>query len=244
MTDITRLIAHLDDTLSSHVVTKLGATIRQLHDWTGEFPASTSDAPPDSSPASTEGPETRVKLTKVESDAANPDEARRALVRIYVIVDALVLDTERLARAAHVGAIPAPDDRLAARLAYIAWQVNQCVRVTPPKTETDRAQTAVAHANELAGICERYRPPKVPEKWEAQCVSHQRAGLHANIDSRYSKRQLCGPCGNWCRDTGQVAVPVEIVRMLDKGNFRDARMPTTLRRFGVRVDPKRRGRTA
>jgi hypothetical protein len=32
--------------------------------------------------------------------------------------------------------------------------------------------------------------------------------------------------------------------MLDKGNFRDARMPTTLRRFGVRVDPKRRGRTA
>lgn len=244
MTDIARLIAHLDDTLSNHVTPKLSATIRQLHEWTGEFPASTSDAPPDSSPASSEPDEVRVRLTKVEADADNPDKARRALVRIYVIVDALVLDVDRIARAAHVVAIPPPDHRLASRLAWIGWHVHQCVTTTPPKSETGRVQHAVAHANELAGICERYRPPKVPEKWEAQCVAHQRAGLHANIDPRYSKRSLCGPCGNWCRDTGQVAVPVEIVRMLDKGAFRDARMPTTLRRFGVRADPKRRGRTA
>jgi hypothetical protein len=237
MTDITRLIAHLDDTLSSHVVTKLGATIRQLHEWTGEFPASTSDAPPDSSPASTEGPETRVKLTKVESDAANPDEARRALVRIYIIIDALVLDTERLARAAHVGAIPAPDDRLAARLAYIVWQVNQCVRVTPPKTETDRAQTAVAHVNELAGICERYRPPMARTKPVDVCHAHDRANLESGIDSKYRRWHLCRWCGDF-RMTHGVNPPPKLVRLHDRG----ISMTTSLlRSAGVRPVKNRRG---
>jgi hypothetical protein len=45
MMDTRRLVLHLDEVFAV-CRSELGATIRQLHEWTGEFPASTSGAAP------------------------------------------------------------------------------------------------------------------------------------------------------------------------------------------------------
>lgn len=231
MTDIRRSVKHLRSTIDDIIAT-MGPAVVQLHEWSGEFPASTSDAPPDTSPASLEDASTRVRLTKVEADAINPDEARRKLVRAYVLVDELVLDVERLSRSTGLASIPAPDHRLAARLAFVAWHANQCIRVTPPGSETGRVEHAARAANELAGICSTYQPPAADTKQVDVCHAHDVAGGDAAIDPKnYRRWHLCRWCGDF-RTLHGVNPPAKLVRLHDRG----VKITTSmLRSAGVRV---------
>ena len=231
MSDVRRLVDHLRDTVDV-VISSMGPAVVQLQEWSGEFRSSTSDAPPDCSPGSLEPAETRVRLTKVEADAANPDEARRKLVRAYVLVDDLVLDSERLSRSTGSAAIPAPDHRLAARLAFIAWHVNRCIEITPPSSETGRVEHAVRSANELAGICSSYQPPSGEVKRVDVCHAHEVAGGDAAIDAKnYRRWHLCRWCGDF-RTLHGVNPPAKLVRLHDRG----VKITTSmLRSAGIKV---------
>jgi hypothetical protein len=233
VTTIRQLVTHLDSTLSVHVSPRLGSTIRQLHDWTGEFSATASGAPPDTSPASTSD-EVRVKLTKVEADALEPDEARRALVRIYVILDTLVTDCGCLAASVQADVLPPPDHRYTSKLAHVQWQVNQIKATPPAKAETKRLTASMRLVEELANLCDRYRPcpPSLPV--ELLCVSHRTIGARVPIDSRHTSRRMCSACGQWCLDMGQDTIPADIVRLLDRRKYREARRDGVLRANGVK----------
>jgi hypothetical protein len=232
VSDVRRLVDHLRDTVDV-VIRSMGPAVVQLQEWSGEFRASTSDAPPDCSPGSLEPAETRVRLTKVEADAANPDEARRKLVRAYVLVDELVLDAERLSRSTGSPSIPAPDHRLAARLAFIAWHVNRCIEISPPGSELGRVEHAVRSANELAGICSSYQPAAESDGPPAGgCVAHARANSWEPIDPRYARHQLCRKCGEFKHLHGQLPPPA-LVRFAIKQGWPHATAPSALRRFGV-----------
>jgi hypothetical protein len=246
MTDIRRLVLHLDETFAV-CRSELGATIRQLHEWTGEFPASTSGAGPaqasgisdpeldaDGNPVEVE----RVALTKVEADAERPDEARRMLVRCYVIVDRLVADLGDLADSLGGETLPTPEERVAARLAFVQWQINKIVRLrTVPRSGVTSLESCVRLVNELASICSTYRPAPKQVRPVDVCHAHDAAGLDSAIDSKYRRWHLCRWCGDF-RSTHGVNPPPKLVRLHDRG----ISMSTSLlRSAGIRIVDSRRG---
>jgi hypothetical protein len=138
VTTIPQLVTHLDTTLTVHVTPRLGSTIRQLHEWTGEFSATTPGAAPDSSPAPLDDTFGMVRLSKLESDALQPDEARRALSRIAFLVVALRHADPTLKRR-----------QLQTRIHYVEELANICDRYHPPVSSITR--TDICHAHEAAG---------------------------------------------------------------------------------------------
>jgi hypothetical protein len=246
MTDIRRLVLHLDETFAV-CRAELGGTIRQLHAWTGEFPASTSGAGPadgsgrcvgdvdaDGNPVEVE----RVVLTKVEADAANPDEARRMLVRCYVIVDKLVVELGDLGDSLGGETLEHPAERLPARLAFVQWQINKIVRLrTVPRSGVGRLESSLRLVNELASICSTYRPAPKQVRPVDVCHAHDAAGLDSAIDSKYRRWHLCRWCGDF-RSTHGVNPPAKLVRLHDRG----ISMSTSLlRSAGIKVQDSRRG---
>ena len=246
MTDIRRLVLHLDETFAV-CRSELGVTIRQLHEWTGEFPASTSGAGP-AQASGTSDPELdadgnpveveRVALTKVEADAERPDEARRMLVRCYVIVDRLVVDLGDLADSLGGETLPHPEERVAARLAFVQWQINKIVRLrTVPRSGVGRLESCVRLVNELASICSTYRPAPKQVRPVDVCHAHDAAGLDSAIDSKYRRWHLCRWCGDF-RSTHGVNPPPKLVKLHDRG----ISMSTSLlRSAGIRIVDSRRG---
>jgi hypothetical protein len=107
----------------------------------------------------------------------------------------------------------------------------------PAKSERELIEQAVAHAVDLANICDLHPPcpPSLPV--ELLCVSHRAIGARVPIDSRHASKGLCAACGRFCLDTGALAIPPEIVRMLSKGKYRQARRPDVLRRYQVKYAP-------
>jgi hypothetical protein len=251
MTNVRRLVTHLDETFAV-CRSELGVTIRQLHEWTGEFPASTSGAGP--SAASGRLPDVEVDaagrplpveqpvvLTKVEADAENPDEARRALVRCYVLVDRLVVELGELGDGMGGETLPHPVERLAARLAFVQWQVNKIVTAPSlPRSGVGRLESSVRLVNELAGICATYRPAPKQVRPVDVCHAHEKAGLDSAIDSSYRRWHLCRWCGDF-RTTHGVNPPPKLVRLHDRG----ISMSTSLlRAAGIRtVQSSGRGRS-
>lgn len=239
MTDVRRLVSHLDETFAVCRV-ELGGTVRQLHEWTGEFPASASGAAPAEATGHVESDdEVQVRLTKVESDALNPDEARRALVRCYVLVDKLVVELGDLGDSLGGDVLPSPPERLAARLAFVQWQINKVVSSRLPKSSAHRLEHAVRSVNELAGICSTYRPAPARTRPVDVCHAHDAAGLDSSIDSSYRRWHLCRWCGDF-RTTHGVNPPAKLVRLHDRG----ISMSTSLlRSAGIRT-PARNGGAA
>ena len=223
MTDIRRLVMHLDETFAV-CRTELGATIRQLHEWTGEFPASTTGAGPasgnhdpeldaDGNPVDDDD----VVLTKVEADADRPDKARRALVRCYVIVDRLVVELGDLGDQLGGETLPHPEERIAARLAFLQWQINKIIRLrTVPRSSVARLESSVRLVNELASICSTYHPAPKQVRPVDVCHAHDAAGLDSSIDSSYRRWHLCRWCGDF-RMTHGVNPPPKLVKLHDRG---------------------------
>ena len=236
MTDIRRLVLHLDETFAV-CRSELGATIRQLHEWTGEFPASTSGAGPAHASA-TSDPELDADGNPVEVDAERPDEARRMLVRCYVIVDRLVVDLGDLADSLGGETLPHPEERVAARLAFVQWQINKIVRLrTVPRSGVGRLESCVRLVNELASICSTYRPAPKQVRPVDVCHAHDAAGLDSAIDSKYRRWHLCRWCGDF-RSTHGVNPPPKLVKLHDRG----ISMSTSLlRSAGIRIVDSRRG---
>lgn len=246
MTDIRRLVLHLDETFAV-CRSELGATIRQLHEWTGEFPASTSGAGPshgtggfghDPEVDGDGNPVEPVALTKVEADADRPDEARRMLVRCYVIIDRLVADLGDLADSLGGESLPHPEERVAARLAFVQWQINKIVRLrTVPRSGVGRLESSVRLVNELASICGTYRPAPTRVRPVDVCHAHDAAGLDSAIDSKYRRWHLCRWCGDF-RTTHGVNPPPKLVSLHDRG----ISMSTSLlRSAGIRISQARGG---
>ena len=189
---------------------------------------------PDGNPVEVE----RVALTKVEADAERPDEARRMLVRCYVIVDRLVADLGDLADSLGGETLPTPEERVAARLAFVQWQINKIVRLrTVPRSGVGRLESSVRLVNELASICATYRPAPKQVRPVDVCHAHDAAGLDSAIDSKYRRWHLCRWCGDF-RSTHGVNPPPKLVRLHDRG----ISMSTSLlRSAGIRIHDSRRG---
>lgn len=236
MTDTRRLVAHLDATFGA-CLSGLGATIDQLHEWTGEYPATCVGAGPDTSAATPndQHEHERVSLTKVEADALAPDQAKRAIARCYQIVDQLVSETGSLGKLLGGGQIPLPVERLAPRLAYVQWQISQATTPPIPAQGTRHLVAAARLANELHGIVHTYRPPaKVSGAPAGGCMSHARAGIWEAVDDRYRRHDLCRRCGDFKHQFAQLPPP-KLVKMADVHGWRWARSPSTLARFAIKA---------
>lgn len=163
---------------------------------------------------------------------ARHDKARLKLQTVHRLVWTLTLEAERLSRPVRTETITPPAGHLESRLEYIAWHITQCKQAG--KADTGRLDNTTRIVNELARICEAYQPATTPAKWEEICVAHERAKLHAMVDERFRRHELCRPCGEWRAQFGDIPPP-PIVKMLDKGQYRDARRPDVLRRFKVKI---------
>ena len=148
--------------------------------------------------------------------ASSRIRVRRALVTIYESLDILILETERVARSVNAEMIPTPDHRLQSKLAYVGWQVNQFRRTLPAKSETERLKHIAKLVDELANLCDRFRPPSVRTKPIDVCHAHVRAELETGIDSKYRRWHLCRWCGDF-RMTHGVNPPAKLVRLHDRG---------------------------
>lgn len=238
MTDTKTSIAYIDETLTQVIVPQLRAAVRQLHDFVGQFPASTSDAPPTSTRAPlpdlcADGlPLPRVKLTKVEADAERPDEARHKLKRVFTLVPRLATEVEWLTRPTRSASIDPPSTNLEDRLRYIQWHITDAQLRRPAKSRTATLDQIVKHVNELAGICTTYRPAEQRTKFVDVCHAHHAAGMHAEVDEHnYAKPQLCRWCGDF-RKMHSVNPPAKLIRLHDRG----IKITTThLRNNGIRV---------
>ena len=231
MTDLYRLARHLDETFTD-IRRDINATIRQLDEWTGEFPASTSGAPPaEATGTSFDIDDDPVKLTKVEADADRPDRARLAMVRTFELVDLLVIDATLLGNSLGGDVLPAPVERMSARLAFIQWQMNKVRAGRLHKKQTGRLEHAAGLGNELWSICTTYRPaPELTLRIDI-CHAHERAGGDSSIDARYRRQHLCRWCGEF-RALYGINPPPKAVKMHDKGQ---KVTPAVLRQFGVRL---------
>lgn len=237
MTDIRATVTFIDQTLCEVIVPQLRAAVRQLHEFVGQFPASTSGAAA-STTRSEQPPELdadgtllqAVRLTQVEARAQRPDQAQRKLQRIHELVPTLVLDVSLLSHPSQW--IPSPTHRLEAELAYIQWHINQCVRVTPPKAQAGRLIRVLKAVDELAGICTTYQPATARTKFVDVCRAHEAAGLHAEVDDHnYRRQMLC----RWCGDFHQMHTrtpPAKLIKLHDRG----IKITTThLRNNGIRA---------
>jgi hypothetical protein len=215
VTTIAQYVKHLDSTYRRDVTPRLGSTIRQLHEWTGEYRSTTVGAAPDSSPAPLNDQSDTVTLSKLEQGALEPDEARRSLVRIYVVVDTLVDVSEYLAERVDAEPISRPDDRMNSKLVYIAWQFAEIRQTLPPTSEMQHVKTSSHLVDELANMCDRYRPVTRPVLIDI-CHAHEVAGGDATIDAHYRKQHLCRWCGDF-RAMHGVNPPPQLVRLHDRG---------------------------
>lgn len=237
MTTARQYLDRIDDTFAT-IRSNLGATIRQLHEWTGEFPASTIGAAPPSGPASDyDRDDAEAALSKFEADALTPDAARRALVRCYELVDRLVADLGDLGDSCGAECLPSPVERLAPRLAFIQWQVNKLSAIrTHPRSSITRLETVWHRIDELAAICDNHRPAPDAKPVD-NCHAHDAAGLTASIDKHHRRTHLCRWCGEF-RKMHDVNPPPKLVRLHDRGIHMTASL---LLAAGIRPTSSRRG---
>jgi hypothetical protein len=214
MTDVARLVAFIDDTFAI-VRSDLGATLRQLEQWTAGFKSAASGAPPPTANGSTG--DQSVKLTTVEAGAMRPDEARRAVERVQALVARLVADLAAIRVDVHGDSLPPPADRLASRLAFIQWHVNQLARDPHiHRSCIGRLDDVSRRVVELHQITTTYRPAPPSTRPINCCHAHEAAGLDAEISSTYRRLHLCRWCGDF-RNTYGVNPPPKLVRLNSRG---------------------------
>jgi len=235
VSDTVRLIDHLA-LVWPDVVQGARASVRQLHEWTGGFRFSTSGA-------SVSSPPPVVDLGDDDGDGrrvVSGDRARRDLVRIFELVDELVVLLGDAGDSVPGERLPSPAHRLESRLAFVQWQINKLGSQRPSGSWLKHLERAVRSVNELDRIVKNSAPARDQGGVQAGgCTAHASAGEFAEVDDRYRAHGLCRRCGEFRSMRGRVPSR-KLIRWAEKHGWRSALAPAQLRKFGFDVSEPRR----
>jgi hypothetical protein len=225
---ISARLAERLDALALEVIQYYHGARMQLEEWAGDYKSHTIGA----SPPSADPPLSDEQQDARDRQAVRPDDAQRTLDRMRFTLDYCATTGREIWADFDGVSIPTPADSDAARLAVMMWAARRAAR------DRQNAPAAIIgsfdrHLTMLHGICARYQPPKVPERFVDICHAHEAAGLEAGIE--YRRLHLCRWCGDF-RALHGVNPPPKLVRLHDRG----ISMSTSLlRSAGIRTGQPR-----